>query len=194
MVRKTYIVTVDEKSSFTGVMPMPAYGSSRYDKVTITRPVSVAALDGNPKLYTSEVLDKERQAGEQAGQNEAWDLARKILKLPGLGGYTDQELCEIFNFGAVPVISDLIRRYTYQEVADKVKKWEETANIRVGDVLVSPTNFKALVTCIGDDYMCLLFSDGSCGQIVKDDIKEFYKKTDQRFDLTAVVDLLKEEE
>lgn len=159
---------------------------------------NVVKLRPNQGVFsTGELLAMKCEAkseGKEEGQNEAWELAQKILKLPGLGGYTDQELCEIFNFGAVPVISDLIRRYTYQEVADKVKKWEETANICVGDVLVSPANFKALVTCIEPDWMHLLYSDGSCGRVAMDDIKEFYKKTGQQFDLTTIGDLLKEEE
>lgn len=174
--------------------PCSDYGTNDYR----FKNAEVVKLWPNQNVFSKgELLAMECKAkseGKEEGQNEAWDLAQKILKLPGLGGYTDQELCEIFNFGAVPVISDLIRRYTYQEVADKVKKWEETANIRVGDVLVSPTNFKALVTCIEPDWMHLLYSDGSCGRVAMDDIKGFYKKTGQQFDLTTIGDLLKEEE
>lgn len=146
---------------------------------------------------TSELLSRECKAkseGKEEGQNEAWELAQKILELPSKGGYTPEELVEIFGTDAAPYVHDLIRRYTFHEVVAKIQKWEETANICVGDVLVLPANVKALVTYIGDDDMCLLFSDGSCGQIDKDDIKEFYKKTGQRFDLTTIGDLLKEEE
>ena len=182
--------------------PCGDYGTNDYR----FKNANVVKIWPNQNVFsTGELLAMECKAkseGKEEGQNEAWELAQKILKLPGMGGYTDQELCEIFGIGAVPVISDLIRRRTYQEVADKVKKWEddkvkkweETANICVGDVLVSPANFKALVTCIEPDWMHLLYSDGSCGRVPMDDIKEFYKKTGQRFDLTTIGDLLKEEE
>ena len=135
--------------------------------------------------------DEGKDEGRAEGQNEAWDLARKIVSSPNNGGYTCPELKDIFGSN---LVGHCFRDNTYQEAVDKIKKWEETANICVGDVLVSTGNLKALVTYIGDDYMCLLFSDGSCGQVPKDDIKEFYKKTGQQFDVTTVVDLLKEEE
>jgi hypothetical protein len=149
-------------------------------------------------VWTRELEAREYQAkrdgrkeGLKDGQNEAWELARKIVSSPNNGGYTCPELKDIFGTG---LAGNCFRDNTYQEAADKERKWKETANIRVGDVLVSTGNLKALVTYIGDNYMCLLFSDGSCGQIVKDDIKEFYKKTGQQFDVTTVIDLLKEEE
>lgn len=127
---KTYIVTVDEKSSFTGVMPMLAYGSSRYDKVTITRPVSVAALDGNPKLYTSEVLEKERQAGEQAGQNEAWELARKIAGTVENGSYDWPTLRRIFgkDWSMMKIFDD-----SYETVKKKISDYQSRP--KVGDIV-----------------------------------------------------------
>lgn len=174
--------------------PCSDYGTNDYR----FKNAEVVKLWPNQNVFSKgELLAMECKAkseGKEEGQNEAWDLARKILELPSKGGYTPVELVEIFGTDAVPYIHDLIRRYTYQEVADKVKKWEETANIRVGDVLVSPANFKALVTCIEPDWMHLLYSDGSCGRVAMDDIKGFYKKTGQQFDLTTIGDLLKEEE
>lgn len=176
MVRKTYIVTVDEKSSFTGVMPMPAYGSSRYDKVTITRPVSVAALDGNPKLYTSEVLDKERQAGEQAGQNEAWDLARKIVTAPIKGGYTHADLEDIFGTDFnTDYVSGCFEANSYRKAADKVQKWEErkAKTFHVGDVVKlhwgGEDNRLAVVTWTkpGSELLGIVLDDGNVGDIVK---------------------------
>lgn len=173
MERKTYIVTMDEKSSCVGVMP--AFGNSRYDKVTITKPVSVTALDGYPKLYTSEVLDKERQAGEQAGQNEAWELAQKILELPSKGGYTPEELVEIFGDGYGPFLHDLIRAHSYQEVATHVHKWEEETAKRfhVGDVVKlhwgGEDNRLAVVTWTkpGSELLGIVLDDGNVGDIVK---------------------------
>lgn len=174
MVRKTYIVTVDEKSSFTGSMPMPAYGSSRYDKVTITRPVSVAALDGNPKLYTSEVLEKERQAGEQAGQNEAWDLARKIVEPENDGGYDISELRDIFGYG--PAVT--LKKYSFHEAAALVQKWEE--KIRVGDVVRLRYGGKddqlAVVTYVMPDLLTILLASGNTSTVDKGRCTKLGKK------------------
>lgn len=174
--------------------PCCEFGTNNY-KFKNANVVKLGSAQKVVSLYEEQYAESiAKHDGFVAGSKEAWELAQKILELPSKGGYTPEELVEIFGTDAVPYVHDLIRRYTYKEVADKVKKWEETANICVGDVLVSPANFKALVTRIEPDWLHLLYSDGSCGQVPMDDIKEFYKKTGQRFDLTTISDLLKEEE
>jgi hypothetical protein len=196
MERKTYIVTVDEKSSCVGVMP--AFGNSRYDKVTITKPVSVTALDGYPKLYTSEVLDKERQAGEQAGQNEAWELAQKILELPSKGGYTPEELIDIFGSDAVPYAHDLIRRYTFHDVVTKIHEREEkkAKEFHPGDVVKlhwgGEDNRLAVVTWTkpGSELLGIVLDDGNVGDIVKSQCS----KTGKTLNVASLLCELNEEE
>jgi hypothetical protein len=192
MERKTYIVTVDEKSSCVGVMP--AFGNSRYDKVTITKPVSVTALDGYPKLYTSEVPDKERQEG----QNEAWELAQKILELPSKGGYTPKEINEIFGDGYGPFLHDLIRAHSYQEVATHVQKWEEkqAKTFRVGDVAKlhwgGEDNRLAVVTWTkpGSEQLGIVLDDGN----VCDIVKSRCSKTGKTLNVASLLCELNEEE
>ena len=185
MEKKTLIVTVDEKSSYVGVMP--ALGS-RYDTITITKPVSVTPLDGYPTLYKPEALEEARQDG----QNEAWELARKIITAPIKGGYTHADLKDIFG---LDYVSGCFEANSYREAVDKVQQWEEKkANtIHVGDVLLSPANTKALVTCIMPGYIYLVYSDGSCNRVPLENINELYKKTGQSFDPSALLDKLKEE-
>jgi hypothetical protein len=192
MERKTYIVTVDEKSSCVGVMP--AFGNSRYDKVTITKPVSVTALDGYPKLYTPEVPDKERQAG----QNEAWELAQKILELPSKGGYTPEELVELFGTDAVPFVHDLIRRYTFHEVVAKIQKWKEkkAKEFHPGDVVKlhwgGEDNRLAVVTWTkpGSELLGIVLDDGNVGDIVKSQCS----KTGKTLNVASLLCELNEEE
>lgn len=187
MEKETIVITTGERSSCLKETKFSNKTPLEYVSIHIGHPESVCIMDGHRMLYTESDLKAERQAG----QNEAWELARKIVSSPENGGYSCLVLKDIFGSGSV---SNCFRSNTYQEAIDTIKKWEETANISVGDVLVSTGNLKALVTYIGDDYMCLLYSDGSCGQVLKEDIKEFYKKTDQRFDVTTISDLLKEGE
>ena len=56
------------------------------------------------------------------GQNEAWELAKKIVLQPINGGYKRSEFEEIFGCG---YISDIFEKYTYPEAAAKVKAWEK---------------------------------------------------------------------
>ena len=70
--------------------------------------------------------------GRIAGQNEAWDLARKITCQPINGGFNRSEFEEIFDEG---YISDIFEKYTYTEAAKKVEEWKnEKEEIKDGDV------------------------------------------------------------
>ena len=186
---KRYLLEVDNDAIAT--LDEASYTLNGKPAFTLLVRANDIKLEVLPELLAKFLTDRDVEKVKTEGQNEAWDLARKIVSSPNNGGYTCPELKDIFGSG---LVGNCFRDNTYQEAIDKVKKWEETANICVGDVLVSTGNLKALVTYIGPDYMCLLFSDGSCGQVPKNDIKEFYKKTGQQFDVTTVVDLLKEEE
>ena len=65
------------------------------------------------------------------GQNEAWELARKITCQPINGGFNRSEFEEIFDEG---YISDIFEKYTYSEAAAKVEAWEKAKEeIKVGD-------------------------------------------------------------
>ena len=63
------------------------------------------------------------------GQNEAWELAKKITCQPINGGFKRSEFEEIFGYD---YISDIFKKYTYPEVAAKVEAWEK-ATIKRGD-------------------------------------------------------------
>ena len=65
--------------------------------------------------------------GRLAGQNEAWELARKIASTAG--GLSSSELIEIFN-SFLP--RDILSENTYPEAAAKVEAWEK-ATIKRGD-------------------------------------------------------------
>ena len=168
MEKKTLIVTVDEKSSYVGVMPAL---SSRYDTITITKPVSVTPLDGYPTLYRPEALEEARQDG----QNEAWELARKIITAPIKGGYTHADLKDIFGLDfETDYVSGCFEANSYRKAADKVQKWEEQAKtFRVGDVVKlhwgGEDNRLAVVTWTkpGSELLGIVLDDGNVGDIVK---------------------------
>jgi hypothetical protein len=65
-----------------------------------------------------------------AGQNEAWALARKIVKPCLDGGYTVKEINDIFGCG------DPLGALTYKAAAEKADVWEEAHRVfEVGTVV-----------------------------------------------------------
>ena len=101
-------------------------------------------------------------AGQLAGQNEAWELAKKITCQPINGGFTKSEFEEIFGYDYV---SDIFKKYTYSEASKKVAEWEKAKKeIKVGDVLESINDSK--VKCVAtnlypNNRAYLVFDDGT---------------------------------
>lgn len=84
--------------------------------------------------------------GRLAGQNEAWELARKITCQPINGGFNRSEFEKIFGYG---YISDIFEKYTYPEAATKVAEWKKAKEeIKDGDVLegIYDSNVKCVAT------------------------------------------------
>ena len=123
------------------------------------------------------------------GQNEAWELARKIASTAD--GLSSSELVEIFN-AFLP--RDILSNNTYSEAAAKVAEWEKAKEkIKVGDVLedIADSNVKSVVTNIYPSNMAyLVFSDGSAG-IHK---LENMKKTGRHIDIDGFLRQIRGEE
>ena len=78
------------------------------------------------------------------GQNEAWELARKIICQPKNGGFNRSEITEIFGYG---YISDVFEKYTYPEAAAKVAEWERAKEeIKVGDVVSHEEKYGVVIS------------------------------------------------
>lgn len=119
------------------------------------------------------------------GLNDAWELAKKIVKSPNKGGYKANELAEIFGISDKPVLD----AYTPQEALAKVKEYEGRDEIRVGDVVkLSYSYIESIVTRVSGDIIYQLFSDGSCNAIGKEDLE----KTGKHFD--SIDEFMKQED
>ena len=81
--------------------------------------------------------------GRLAGQNEAWELARKIAVIPKDGGYGGSKLIEIFN----TALNNEIFNLTYPEAAAKVAEWEKAKEeIKVGDVVSHEEKYGVVIS------------------------------------------------
>ena len=116
------------------------------------------------------------------GQNEAWELARKITCQPINGGFNRSEFEEIFDEG---YISDIFEKYTYTEASKKVEEWENAKEeIKDGDILegIYDNNLKCIVTNLYTDNIAyLVFDDGTAGFHELDN----FKKTGRHIDIDS---------
>ena len=114
------------------------------------------------------------------GQNEAWELARKITCQPINGGFNRSEFEEIFDEG---YISDIFEKYTYTEASKKVAEWEKAKEeIKDGDILkgIYDNTLKCVVTNLYTDNIAyLVFDDGTAGFHELDN----FKKTGRHIDI-----------
>ena len=117
--------------------------------------------------------------GRLAGQNEAWELARKIVSDIYHGGYNSDELKEIFGYF---LYQNIWEDNTYPEAAAKVEAWEKAKEeIKAGDILeeIEDSNVKCVVTKPYSSNMAyLVFSDGSAGLNELDNLRKTGRHTD----------------
>lgn len=196
MQKETIIITTGERSSCLRENKFGGDPKSDCVSVHVGRPESVTVFEGHPHLYTESEVKAERLAG----QYEAWELAQKILELPSKGGYTPEEINEIFGDDYGPFLHDLIRAHSYQEVATHVQKWEEkqAKTFRIGDVVKlhwgGEDNRLAVVTWTkpGSELLSIMLDDGNVGDIVKSQCVKIDKRVDSA-GLLANLKKMKEE-
>ena len=114
--------------------------------------------------------------GRLAGQNEAWELTRKIFDME------TNDIEDIFIKEDAWNLGTVLNNYTYQEAAAKVAEWEKAKEeVKVGDVLedIYDSNVKCIVTNLYTSNMAyLVFSDGSAGLNELDNLRKTGGHTD----------------
>ena len=116
------------------------------------------------------------------GQNEAWELARKIICQPKNGGFNRSEITEIFGHG---YISDIFEKYTYPEATAKIAKWKKEKEFERGDI-VKEKRYEAFEFCVTDiDCNGHLYGIGRYGETYSDKNPEDWKKTGRHIDIDS---------
>ena len=116
------------------------------------------------------------------GQNEAWELARKITVVPKDGGYGGSKLIEIFNTAFYNEIFIL----SYPEAAAKVAEWEKAKEeIKVGDIVKSKSDI--LVEFCVTEISCHghLYGIGKNGGTYSNKNPEDWEKTGRHIDIDS---------
>lgn len=129
------------------------------------------------------------ESARLAGQNEAWELARKIVLT---NGYSDYDLHEIFNCCG---LHQVLKGFTYQEAATKVEEWENAKEeIKRGDIIRNKynTSSKFCVTDIGCDGH--LYGVERYGLIYSNQDPEYWEKTGRHIDIDGFLKQIGDEQ
>ena len=121
---------------------------------------------------------KEFNNGRLAGQNEAWELVRKIFDME------TNDIEDIFIKEDAWNLGTVLNNYTYQEAATKVAEWEKAKEeIKVGDIVrIKPDAlFEFCVTEIDCDG--LLYGIGEDGGTYSGKNPENWEKTGRHIDI-----------
>ena len=157
------------------VEPLSTYTDQLNDKIKrqeeeITRLIAENVELKNKYKDLNKALDDFNddmcKSARAAGQQEAWELAKKIALVESEGGYSSEELDEIF--GRCQYLIEIFN-LTYHEAAAKVAEWErKKEEICVGDV-VEFGKYCGVVVGAGEVYVKGFTSDWTPFQWMKKD-------------------------
>ena len=126
------------------------------------------------------------QYSRMKGHQEAWELAQRIEKEPCDGGFTLNDIHDIFGYFST---NFAIKAHSYAEAAAKVEAWEQKKEkeIRVGDVVETDDGYFGVVTDISMNYVDGIRSNGVAFSSRKSDCT----KTGRHIDIEAVLAQIK---
>ena len=175
------------------IEPLSTYTAPLNDKIKrqeeeITRLIVENAELKNKYKDLNKALDDFNddmcKSARAAGQQEAWELAKKIVLSVNHDGYSMDKIKEIF--GDVTYY-EVVENNTYSEAAAKVAEWEKAKEeeIKVGDIVRAKraTSIEFCVTNIGYDGN--LYGIGGNGAIYSDRSPEDWEKTGRHIDIDS---------
>ena len=129
--------------------------------------------------------------GRRAGQNEAWELVRKIFDME------TNDIEDIFIKEDAWNLGTVLNNYTYQEAAAKVAEWEKIKEIKVGDVVSHEEKYGVVI----EEKYGVVISEGTiCFRGFTDDgtpfewYKERCTKTGRHIDIDSFLKQIGEEQ
>ena len=137
--------------------PLSTYTKPLEDKIKKLMEENIRLIAENTKLKAKDDVlktscdDYEEKVNDMCdtaraeGQDEAWELARKIILPPSKGGMSSDDYIAIF--GNCISESYVMKNYTYAEAAAKVAEWEKAKEeIKVGDVVSHEEKYGVVIS------------------------------------------------
>ena len=113
---------------------------------------------------------------------EAWGLARRIVMSEMDGGLLPSEMREIFG---IDKVGRILKNNTPQEARDKIRAWEESKEIKVGDVVKVAWSIEPfVVTKTGDYWTYGIGMDGAQHSWITNECI----KTGKHIDIQSILD------
>lgn len=123
---------------------------------------------------------------------EAWDIARKLVVLPEEGGYSGEEMNEIFGYRFA---HEIYENNTLTEAKEKIDAWKKSKEeIIIGDVYEHKDYDyrKCIVTSIFGDEIFYINFDGSCMSYNRSKFNNLYFKTGKHIDVESFLKQISE--
>ena len=128
-------------------------------------------------LSKIERADEEKEKSYEDGLNDAWEAAEQISSTASEGGYALDQLYRIFNSDDIDII---YRCNTASEAIEKIKNYENTQNIKVGDEIQTLRDATiGVVLDITDGHYEISTENGTSEEWGKDDIRKTGKHYDE---------------
>ena len=185
--------------------PLTAYTEPLEDKIKKLMEENIRLIAENTKLKAKDDVlktscdDYEEKVNDMCdtaraeGQDEAWELARKIILPPSKGGMSSDDYIAIF--GSCISEAYVMKNYTYTEAAAKVAEWEnEKDEIKVGDVFQDDDGNNAIVTSIKGNTIYYMWDDGDTRSGFAEDVKKHFTKTGRHIDIDSFLKQIREEQ
>ena len=184
--------------------PLSTYTEPLEDKIKKLMEENIRLIAENTKLKAKDDVlktscdDYEEKVNDMCdtaraeGQDEAWELARKIILPPSKGGMSSDDYIAIF--GSCISEAYVMKNYTYTEAAAKVAEWEKAKEeIKVGDVFQDDDGNNAIVTSIKGNTIYYMWDDGDTRSGFAEDVKKHFTKTGRHIDIDSFLKQIGEE-
>lgn len=127
--------------------------------------------------WSEMALDDLRRPDDMTAE-EAWETAKKILLYPQHGGFNAAELEEIFGR------TEHLWEFSPQEAKAKIEDWEAKREIKVGDIVKTEDDEKAIVLDVKPNTFDV-WTEGGCAE-------EWYRskvtKTGRHIDIQGLLE------
>lgn len=133
--------------------------------------VSETYLDKLPML-----VNGVEQYSYNKGLEEGWELLKKMYNMDA------DDFADVFD---TLCYEEVLNEYTPQEAKDNIAHWEESNELKAGDIVVSKhTGMTALATRVTENIIYVIYPDGSCG----DARKESFEKASGHLPIKELLD------